>query len=1707
MNYQLRFFLTMTILIVLTTNAFAVIPNLTGPLCTQMYGSYQEYIFTSENTNRLVYGYTFDQDGLGNRVLKMKIMNLDYNNTMCFDEIGAFYYATSDTDYNKNGFMFTCPNEEFLLSGIDQDDASLHLFRLEADSPFGITATTSVFQNVQTIYDASPGKVNSTSDYFYSVIVEKTDNKIYCLIFNTSDQLVGTGLELSAATTGGLITNYPKVTGYSGGFLLTYYKADNTVYTKIIGSDYSVISNEKSHGDYLYADSAVLMDSNSDKYIIAGTTNSASNHDELVVKIFKISDNSQVGSDISVIDTDTADGVTKANAISLNDGGFYVGVTNNSTNEIFAAKYKPDFSQKWSGVAASSVDAASGVSFHLLNNDKIDIIYKSSSTLIYLVSINANNDKDGTLTTSATINETGGISLPITADSSDEAIDVLDFTISDGGTSDEESLVITNLNFSVSGTSTDSERNAITWRIKGVDISTPLTGTYNSGTDKLVFDLSSNNISISDGGSETYTIDAFYTNTNPANLIDNHTFILTVNGASDLSVSNTGTLMASTMASVTNDTGATVDIIATQLVFSTLPEDPVSGLTITTHPVIIAQDAAGNIDTDFTDTVTINLSGNPDGSLTGTLSVAAVAGKITFTNIKYAALADQNSFQFSVDDTTSGTEGNLASATSNSITSDVVATKLIFSIQPAPIQLNSRVDMDFITDPVITAVDANGITDTDFNNSITLSINVQSGSGAISKMTATGDTDTKIDTVKLALSQGVVTVDNLNIGYTITSGEDEIIALCAVDNNESGNGAITQGESNNLTVINNDEDGTLTTSATLNETGGISLPITADSSNEAIDVLDFTISDGGTADEASLVITNLNFSVSGTSTDSERNAITWRIKGADLSTPLTGTYNSGTDKLVFDLSSNNISISNGGSETYTIDAFYTNANPGNLIDNHTFILTVNGASDLSVSNSGTQMASTMASVTNDTGATVDIIATQLVFSTLPEDPVSGLTITTHPVIIAQDAAGNIDTDFTDTVTINLSGNPDGSLTGTLSVAAVAGKITFTNIKYSSLADQNSFQFSVDDTTSGTEGDLASSTSNNITSDVVATKLIFSTQPAPIQLQSRADMDFITDPVITAVDANGITDTDFNNSITLSINVQSGSGAISKMTATGDSDTKIDTVKLALNQGLVTVDNLNIAYTITSGENEIIALCAVDNNESGNGAITQAESNNLTVLNILTVCASGCEYTSICSANEDASDNMKIVVKGGGNFTEGTLDISKAVIITTAETTEPVNITLDSLTIGTNGGLLLSDKTNLNVAKNFTNNGTARYSSCMNSPLFKFFNSGDWTFKSNNFILCNLLINKNSGITALDALSIAGSLTILSGDFINAEELTANNVYVDDTWNLNNSATINNNLTITEKGKVDSNGHSMTIKGDWINAGTFTPDENIVTFNGTSAQKLSDNNTGKNLVFDNMLFDGTELTLQTNLVVAENLTVTSGTINTNGFDIHTAGNWTNNDTFIHTDSHVYLNASSDEHTLKQTDPFYNLTIGVSGGKATIRLLSSVYIENRLDILSQSTLDVNNQLLTIGKYLYNNGNITANGGVLAFSKLTLEQESGVVMSNNALTDFEEIIFVCEPGATWLGINELNVEGKLTIDGCRLHANFLNHSGDLTLLNNGMIVRDTAIPTLNEFGIIILLLLLGIYGVIRMRMTLLKKNRLSSFQEKEFGVVNSL
>ena len=726
-------------------------------------------------------------------------------------------------------------------------------------------------------------------------------------------------------------------------------------------------------------------------------------------------------------------------------------------------------------------------------------------------------DSDGDLTASATITEP--IAISSIADTVGERVAVFDFSIADGGTADALALAVSQIVLNTSGTGTFPD---ITWQLNGPDASF-VTGTVGAGT----ITFSSLSISVADGASETYTVYAYFS-TSPTST-DGQTFILSVDGDTDLTVGGSGTQMGTTSA-VNNSTGSTMNVVHTKLIFSTQP--PSSATTNTDFSgtiAVSATDVNNSVDIDFSETITISAvitstHTAPGGTLTSTdtggTAKSPTNGVATWTDTKYNVAETIDIKAVSATTYTTGifstpvnvsvgcggtltfrakskVEGDSTTITAVAMPTGTVEGDLMIAafyhgsgsisslnapagwtlIQPASpgsedfrTRLWYRVAQASESGPY--AFTYSGGVQNNWNIAVasyydTQGVNVNGWTledssykyqTAVSSISTTSVTAPACSLLFAAFGKdSSATISTAPSGMTLvyeqSFGNSGFATYYELNTSGAITKSITWSASEELSAVagvftwaavTSDSDGDLTASATITEP--IAISSIFDTVGERVAVFDFSIADGGTADALALAVSQIVLNTSGTGTFTD---ITWQLNGPDASF-VTGTVGAGT----ITFSSLSISVADGLSETYTVYAYFSTSPTST--DGQTFILSVDGDTDLTVGGSGTQMGTTSA-VNNSTGSTMDVVHTQLIFSTQPPASAStGSDFSGTIAVSATDVNNNVDTAFSENITISAvitstHTAPGGTLSSTDSGGTTKtptnGVATWTDTKY------------------------------------------------------------------------------------------------------------------------------------------------------------------------------------------------------------------------------------------------------------------------------------------------------------------------------------------------------------------------------------------------------------------------------------------------------------------------------------------------------------------------------------------------------------------------------------------------------------------------------------------------------------------------------------
>jgi CubicO group peptidase (beta-lactamase class C family) len=233
--------------------------------------------------------------------------------------------------------------------------------------------------------------------------------------------------------------------------------------------------------------------------------------------------------------------------------------------------------------------------------------------------------------------------------------------------------------------------------------------------------------------------------------------IATVSGAGQVTGLTAGgpVVITATAGGVSGTADVTFVAAPTRLAFTVQPGNVQVGSALTPAVVVSATDAAGNVATSFSGTITIAIGNNPGGStLGGTRSIAAQNGMARFTNLTL----DRAGTGYTLSASASG----LTSVTSRGF--DVTAsgpgpaTRLAFTVQPS----NATAGSVLTPSVKVTALDASGAVATSFSGTITVALGANPGGSTL------GGTKTR------AAQSGVATFGNLTLdqagsGYTLNA--------------------------------------------------------------------------------------------------------------------------------------------------------------------------------------------------------------------------------------------------------------------------------------------------------------------------------------------------------------------------------------------------------------------------------------------------------------------------------------------------------------------------------------------------------------------------------------------------------------------------------------------------------------------------------------------------------------------------------------------------------------------------------------------------------------------------------------------------------------------------------------------------------------------------------------------------------------------------
>ena len=545
---------------------------------------------------------------------------------------------------------------------------------------------------------------------------------------------------------------------------------------------------------------------------------------------------------------------------------------------------------------------------------------------------------------------------------------------------------------------------------------------------------------------------------------------------------------------------APVTVTPSQLVFTTQPVSGTVAGTALPAVVVSVEDAAGNVDTTSTVSITISSNSTPTGAaaLTGTLTVSAVAGVATFNNLVLtqanippaSGSTTVTPYSYTLTATSvSAPPPVLTPATSNAFTiAPATPTKLVFTTQPPA----NGTAGSALAPPVIVTVEDN------FNNAVT-------NSGASINMSSTptnvGGTTTNVATVN-----GVATFSNLVFtlpgSYTLTATNTPL-SLTSLPSSSitiapgppvklviTGSGTQTAGTSQALTITAKDSSGNTATSYTgdksLTFSGAnssanpVTAPTVTDKTGTARNfgtATTVTFTNGVSSAGGSLTLfkaeTAMVAATDGSISAAGSDRLTVVVSSAAASKLVitgSGTQTAGTSQnltITAEDTWGNTASTYGGDKSLTFSGANSSSNPvttptvsdktgtAQSFGTPTTVTFTNG---VNTGGGSAKLYKAETAVVAATDGTISATASnrltitvsaaapnQLVFSQQPTMTTAGQAITPAVTVQVEDPFGNLETSDSSSVSITVSSGGAFAGNSTTSVSASGGIATFSNL--------------------------------------------------------------------------------------------------------------------------------------------------------------------------------------------------------------------------------------------------------------------------------------------------------------------------------------------------------------------------------------------------------------------------------------------------------------------------------------------------------------------------------------------------------------------------------------------------------------------------------------------------------------------------------------
>ncbi|QSS97404.1 T9SS type A sorting domain-containing protein [Psychroflexus sp. ALD_RP9] len=419
--------------------------------------------------------------------------------------------------------------------------------------------------------------------------------------------------------------------------------------------------------------------------------------------------------------------------------------------------------------------------------------------------------------------------------------------------------------------------------------------------------------------------------------------------------------------------------------------------------------------------------------------------------------SDQSLFQAEVTynnlgfSTTTGSNGFLSEINSGN---DILGPELTINVEASQLIFTNTFLSDYFVNInfetiTVQAKDINGNLDTDYSNEITLSSDDLNG------------IDISVDATNSVLAENGEANFNAIFYDEIATAE----TLQATD------GTLTSNSSSSFNVIETDAD-TQIESPTAQILPSTVIAADHTSSGTPIEVFRFDIEDLGTSDGLSTFVTEIKFTSADNNTANFQDVINNISLSDGTQTYIADSFTTTQDTITLSFAATPIEVNDASTLTLTASVELSN-NP--IVDNSIIALEIDTSNhEFSSTNQGSNFEENQSNgIITGPEITLNVVATELIFSKQPSNTLIGQTIVPAVEVAAVDINNNLDTDYSQDITLTPSGVSTISLSSILTEQAASGIATFDDLSYSSIGIDNSL--SAEDNSAPTS--LVSGTSN------------------------------------------------------------------------------------------------------------------------------------------------------------------------------------------------------------------------------------------------------------------------------------------------------------------------------------------------------------------------------------------------------------------------------------------------------------------------------------------------------------------------------------------------------------------------------------------------------------------------------------------------------